>query len=59
MTWIKMKYYYFFRWVGGFCEIIDGIFRIITLGFWSPCLSFKLVIYSSKKFIKRKINETT
>ena len=26
----------FAMWVLGFCEIIDGMIRVVTLGFWCP-----------------------
>lgn len=29
----------FAMWVMGFCEIIDGVIRVVTLGFWSPELA--------------------
>ncbi len=48
-------WYYFLRWVGGFCDIIDGICIILTLGFYNPMLSFKMVFYSSKRSIKKKM----
>jgi len=47
--------YYLLRWLGGLCDIIDGLFLIVSLGFYNPCLSFKLVIYSSKRDLIRKI----
>jgi hypothetical protein len=42
-------WYYVLRWLGGWCDIVDGLFRVLTLGYWHPMLSFKLVIYSSKR----------
>lgn len=48
--------YYILRWLGGFCDIIDGLFLILTGGFYSPYISFKLVVYSSKRTIGKKID---
>ena len=47
--------YYFLRWVTGFCDIIDGICVVISLGFYNPLLSFNMVFYSSKRDIKRRM----
>jgi len=47
--------YYFLRWVGGFCDIIDGVIVIFTLGFYNPMISFKIVYYSARRNLKRRI----
>ena len=31
-----------FLWIGGFTQILDGAFCIISLGFYSPRLTLKL-----------------
>jgi len=49
--------YYFLRWIGGFCDIIDGIFVVISLGFYNPMLSFKIVFYSSARSIKKRMGK--
>jgi len=47
--------FYILRWLTGFTEIIDGLFKVITLGSYSPNLSFKLVAYSTKRSIKKRL----
>ena len=37
-----------YRFLSGFCDIIDGVCTIITLGFWCPNISFKFCILDSK-----------
>jgi len=50
-------WYYVLRWIGGWCDIIDGICRVISLGFWSPTLSFKMVIYSAKRVCYKQMKK--
>jgi len=38
--------WYLFRWLGSFLAIIDGLFMIITLGFWSPGLCYRLAMWN-------------
>lgn len=47
--------YYFLRWISGFCDIIDGICVVASLGFYSPMLSYKIVFYSSKRNLKARM----
>lgn len=49
-----MKFHnHIYRMTDGFCSIIDGIFNIITLGFWSPYLGQKLLYIHSTWSIKK------
>jgi hypothetical protein len=41
--------------VTGFCEIIDGISRIISLGFLNINLELKWIVFSSKKLMANRI----
>ena len=47
--------YYILRWIGGFCDIIDGVCVVLTLGFYNPNLGFKRVIYDSKRMVEKKM----
>jgi hypothetical protein len=48
-------WYYVLRWIGGFCDILDGICVVCSLGFYNPMLSYKMVFYSSERSIKRRM----
>lgn len=62
----KYKHYYvynIFRWIGGFASLIDDVFVIITLGFWSPKLRLRLYgldidIWQRLNNIKREKNSS-
>jgi len=49
--------YYFLRWFRGLLEIIDGLCMLISLGFYRPNLSMKVVIYDTKRMLKKRIKE--
>ena len=49
--------YYVLRWLMGFCEIIDGVCRIFTVGLYSPNLNLKVIAYSGKRIIKRALEK--
>ncbi len=49
--------YYLIRWITGFCDIIDGVCVILSFGFYNPLLSFKVVCYSSKRDIKKRMRK--
>lgn len=44
----EVKMWYLFRWLGSFLGIIDDFFMIITLGFWSPSLCYRLAMWNVK-----------
>lgn len=48
--------HYLMLWIGGWLDIIDGLCRIATV-IWSPYLAFKLVIWESKRDLKRRMKE--
>jgi len=45
--------YYFLRWLTGFCEVVDGVLTVCTLGFFNPNATFAMVCYTSKRNINR------
>jgi hypothetical protein len=47
--------YYFLRWMSGFCDTIDGLCVLFSLGFYNPGLSFKITCYSVKKSLKKRM----
>ena len=49
--------FYVLRWIGGFCSIIDGVFTVLAAGFYNPNLTYKMVTYSSKRSIDRKLKK--
>jgi len=49
--------YYFLRWINGFCDIIDGVCVILSLGLYNPELNFKMVCYNVKNDLKRRLRK--
>ena len=49
--------FYFLRWLNGFAGIIDGLCVVFTAGFYNPWLSFRFVVYSSERELKKRIKE--
>ena len=38
-----------YRWVSCWCEIVDGVSGVLTLGYYRPALSYKVILKSAMR----------
>jgi hypothetical protein len=51
---IKFPYYSFSVWISGITDIVEGICKIVSLGFWLPDLTLKILCWGLEKDYEKR-----
>lgn len=49
------KRWAFHRWVNGFCQVIDGLVNVLTLGYWGSDLTFRHIARVARDGCRRQM----